>query len=57
MSMAVLRRLRRRQEWAFFGVLPCADRRLALAWWMVLMLRGLLPALFAVAMGVLVGSV
>jgi ABC-type multidrug transport system fused ATPase/permease subunit len=50
-------RLRERQEWQFFAALPRADRGLALAWWTVLLLRGLLPAAFAVAMGVLVGAV
>jgi ATP-binding cassette subfamily B protein len=50
-------RLRQRKEWQFFGVLPTADRRLAAAWWLVLLLRGLLPAVFAVAMGALVGAV
>ncbi|WP_020519514.1 ABC transporter ATP-binding protein [Catelliglobosispora koreensis] len=49
--------LRARQEWQFFGVLYQADRPLALLWWLVLLLRGLLPAGFAVAMGVLVGAV
>ena len=34
-----------------------ADRRLAVAWWGVLVVRGLLPAAFAVAMGTLVGAV
>ena len=50
-------RLRARQEWKFFGVLHKADTRLAAAWWVVLVLRGLLPAGFAVGMGVLIGSV
>ncbi|HEX2851474.1 MAG TPA: ABC transporter ATP-binding protein [Acidimicrobiales bacterium] len=50
-------RLRSRQEWRFFGVLPRADRALATAWWIALALRGLLPAAFAVVMGVLVGAV
>jgi len=53
----VLRRLRERNEWKFFGVLPKADRRLAIAWWIVLVLRGVLPAVFVIAMGVLVGAV
>jgi len=53
----VLARLRARQEWKFFGVLPRADRALTVVWWAVLVLRGLLPAGFAVAMGVLVGAV
>jgi ATP-binding cassette, subfamily B, bacterial len=50
-------RLKARAEWKFFGVLPKADRSLAIAWWTALWLRGLLPALFAIAMGVLVGAV
>ena len=49
--------LRGRQEWKFFGALPKADRRLTAAWWSLLVLRGLLPAAFALAMGVLVGAV
>jgi len=53
----ILYRLRQRQEWTFFRVLPKADRRLAAAWWTLLVLRGLLPAVFAVAMGALVGAV
>jgi ABC-type multidrug transport system fused ATPase/permease subunit len=53
----VLGRLRARQEWKFFGVLGRADGALALAWWAVLVLRGILPAAFAIAMGVLVGAV
>ncbi|HLQ39149.1 MAG TPA: ABC transporter ATP-binding protein [Planctomycetota bacterium] len=53
----MLRRLRARNEWKFFAVLPRADRSLAVAWWIVLVLRGALPAVFAIAMGVLVGAV
>jgi ABC-type multidrug transport system fused ATPase/permease subunit len=50
-------RLRDRQEWKFFTSLGRADRGLAAGWWTVLGLRGVLPAVFAVAMGVLVGAV
>ena len=50
-------RLRARPEWKFFGVLPKAAPLLAPAWWTILILRGLLPALFAVAVGGLVGAV
>ncbi|HTM25715.1 MAG TPA: ABC transporter ATP-binding protein [Vicinamibacterales bacterium] len=50
-------RWRARQEWIFFGVLPRADRPLAWLWWVVLILRGVLPAVFAIAMGTLVGAV
>ena len=53
----MLRGLRLRQEWTFFATLPRADRGLALGWWAVLVLRGALPAAFAVAMGALVGAV
>ena len=53
----MIERLRARKEWKFLGVLLRADRPLAIAWWSVLLLRGLLPALFSIAMGVLVGAV
>jgi ABC-type transport system involved in cytochrome bd biosynthesis fused ATPase/permease subunit len=53
----MLRRLRALPEWKFFAVLPGADRGLALAWWSLLLLRGVLPAVFAVAMGGLVAAV
>ena len=53
----MLDRLKARAEWKFFGILLKADRPLAIAWWAALGLRGLLPALFAIAMGALVGSV
>jgi ATP-binding cassette subfamily B protein len=52
-----LKTLRQRKEWTFFGVLPKADRMLAVAWWAVLVIRGVLPALFAIAMGVLISAV
>lgn len=53
----VIERLRARNEWTFAGVLPQAGPKLAVAWWILLGLRGLLPALFAIAMGSLVGAV
>src|SRR5947209_603130 len=53
----MLARLRERPEWKFFAVLPKADRPLAVGWWTILVLRGVLPAVFAVAMGVLIGAV
>src|SRR5262245_35499582 len=52
-----LQSLRARKEWQFFGVLPRADAGLTVAWWVVLIARGLLPALFAIAMGQLVTAV
>jgi ABC-type multidrug transport system fused ATPase/permease subunit len=56
-NAVVLTALTQRKEWKFFGVLPKADRALAAAWWTALLLRGILPAAFAIAMGVLVGAV
>ena len=53
----MLERLRARNEWKFFAVLPKADRALAVVWWVILVLRGVLPAIFAIAMGVLVAAV
>jgi ATP-binding cassette subfamily B protein len=53
----MLRRIREQAVWKFFAVLPRADARLACAWWVVLLLRGALPAGFAIAMGSLVGAV
>jgi ABC-type multidrug transport system fused ATPase/permease subunit len=49
--------MKERKEWQFFAVLPKADRFLAVLWWVALILRGLLPATFAIASGVLVGAV
>src|SRR5690349_16259648 len=56
-NAVVLQRLTARKEWKFFAVLPKADPGLAAAWWASLLLRGILPAAFAIAMGVLVGAV
>src|SRR6059036_862383 len=56
-NAVVLQTLTERKEWKFFGVLPKADPGLAAAWWTALLLRGILPAAFAIAMGVLVGAV
>ena len=53
----MIRRLTARQEWIFFSLLPRADRRLAILWWSVLILRGVLPVIFAIATGALVAAV
>src|SRR2546425_4700627 len=53
----MIERLRARNEWKFFAALPKADRALAVVWWVVLVLRGAMPAVFAIAMGVLVAAV
>ena len=53
----MLLRLKARQEWTFFASLRTAAPSLASAWWVLLLLRALLPALLAVSTGVLVGAV
>jgi ABC-type multidrug transport system fused ATPase/permease subunit len=53
----MFQRVSERKEWKFFSVLLKAAPGLALAWWLALLLRGALPATFAIAMGVLVGAV
>ena len=53
----LLRSLIERKEWKFFSVLPKADRGLTAAWWTILLLRGILPATFAIGMGLLVAAV
>jgi ABC-type multidrug transport system fused ATPase/permease subunit len=57
MGASVIERVRSSNLWTVAGVLPRADRPLAWVWWAVLVLRGVLPAVFAVAMGVVVGAV
>jgi ABC-type multidrug transport system fused ATPase/permease subunit len=52
-----MKRLSERNEWKFFTVLPKADRTLAIIWWLILILRGMLPAVFAIAMGVVVRGI
>ncbi len=53
----MLQRLRDRQEVTFFRVLFRTSPRLATAWWALLVLRAAMPALLAVATGLLVGAV
>ena len=52
-----MRRVQGRQEWLFFRILWTADARLAAAWYGILLLRGVLPAVLAVVTGVVVGAV
>ena len=53
----MLRRFFASDEWKFFGVLFRASRPLTITWWALIVLRGALPAVFAIAMGVLIGAV
>jgi ATP-binding cassette subfamily B protein len=53
----IVRRFRASAEWQLFGAFFSAAPRLAGTWWALVVLRGLLPAAFVVAMGVLVAAV
>ncbi len=53
----MIEHLRSRQEWKFINVMCRANPALAALWWTVLVARGVLPALFAIAMGLLIGAV
>ena len=53
----VIDRLRRREEFRFFAALPRASRSLASAWWMLIVLRGVLPGLFTIAVASVVTAV
>jgi ATP-binding cassette subfamily B protein len=56
-ATSALGRIRQRKEWQFFATLPAASRTLAAAWWAVVILHGVVPVLFSVAMGALVAAV
>jgi ABC-type multidrug transport system fused ATPase/permease subunit len=49
-------RLTERDDWKFADALMQADPGLASAWWAVLTLRGILPAVFSIATGTLVAA-
>ena len=51
------RRMRARQELQLVTALWRADRPMAAGWWSLLTVRGLLPAGFSIATGVLVGAI
>ena len=55
--MRLVQRLTARPGWQFFSVLPRADAPLATVWWVVLVLRGVLPTVFAIIMGALIAAV
>jgi ABC-type multidrug transport system fused ATPase/permease subunit len=50
-------RFRERQEWQFFANLPRAGRPLAASWWTFVVLRAVLPPVFAVTTGLVIGAV
>lgn len=53
----ILRSMRDSDVWKFFAVLPRADRGLTVAWWVLVVAAGILPAALVVAMGALVRAV
>lgn len=53
----MIKRLTERNEWKFFAVLMKADRGLAAVWWLLLLVRGVLPVMFAIAMGEIIRNV
>ena len=57
MGTPLIERIRSSNLWTVAGVLPRADRGLSFTWWAVLIFRGLLPAVFAIVMGMLIGAV
>src|SRR6516165_3160585 len=50
-------RLKRSAEWRFFAALFRARPGLATLWWLLVLLRGALPAVFVLAMGATVNAV
>lgn len=57
MSDSLVTRLRGRQEWKFFAVLPRADLPLTVLWWTLLVLSGVAPAGFALTTGAVVAAI
>ena len=57
MTRGPMARLRARNEWRFFAVLPKVHPTMGGAWWLLILMRGALPTVFAIAMGVIVRSV
>jgi ATP-binding cassette, subfamily B, bacterial len=50
-------RLRARNEWKFFAVLPKVHPTMGGTWWGLILMKGALPTVFAIAMGIIVRSV
>jgi ATP-binding cassette, subfamily B, bacterial len=53
----VFDRVKMRAEWQFAGVLAKADLWLTIAWWALILVRGALPAIFAIAIGWLIETI
>ncbi len=53
----MMERLRARQEWQFFRTLRRAAPAYAIGWWILIVLRGALPAVTSVAFGWLVSAI
>lgn len=57
MVRTVLSKLSQSSEWRLFRVLFRAHPQLAVSWWALVVVRGILPAAFAIATGILVAAV
>ena len=55
--MGLLKHIQIRDEFQYLRMLLKADFSLATLWWILLVGRGLLPAMFAIGMGLLIGAV
>jgi ATP-binding cassette, subfamily B, bacterial len=55
--MVSLFRLRETAEWRFFSILFHSTRSLTIAWWALVLVRGALPAAFALGMGLIVSAI
>jgi ABC-type multidrug transport system fused ATPase/permease subunit len=52
-----MERLRRRQEWQFFKALRRAAPAYAIGWWLLVVMRGVMPAVTSIAFGWLVSAI
>ena len=57
MVATMIERLRGRQEWQFFRALRRASPAYAIGWWVLIVMRGALPAVTSIAFGWLVSAI
>jgi ATP-binding cassette, subfamily B, bacterial len=55
--VTMIKRMHARQEWQFFGALRRAAPVYAVGWWVLVVLRGTLPAVTSIAFGWLVSAI
>lgn len=54
---ALIDKLRDKPFWQLFAAMPRASRPLTIAWWALIIARGVVPAVFGVAVGLMVSAV